>query len=289
MTLRQLLALAAICVAGAQSKASSCRCRPENPCWPAPSQWQALNDSVDGTLAAVRPVAAVCHDPTYDAAACKAVTANDSNSIWRSEQPGALQWINWEARPVADQSCYVGSPRQQSCGQGRVSLYSVLAESEEHIQQAVRFAAKNNLRLAIKNSGHDFLGRSSAPQSLQISTHKLDGITFTNDFVARAHDGNASTKCGPAVTIEAGVQLNALYKAVATKNLTVVAGLSHTVGAAGGYVQGGGHSPLGTWKGMASDNALEFRVVTAKVRERKKRNILASRSVTNLLASVISG
>ncbi|KAJ5167687.1 uncharacterized protein N7482_003281 [Penicillium canariense] len=39
--------------------------------------------------------------------------------------------------------------------------------------------------------------------------------------------------------------------------------ITHTVGAAGGYIQGGGHSPFGHWKGLASDNALEFEIVTA--------------------------
>jgi hypothetical protein len=44
-----------------------------------------------------------------------------------------------------------------------------------------------------------------------------------------------------------------------------VAGFSSTVGAAGGYIQGGGHSILGPWKGLASDHALQFSVVTADV------------------------
>jgi len=115
--------------------------------------------------------------------------------------------------------------------------------------------------LAIKNSGHCFLGRSTAPHSLQISTHNLNTLDFTDNF---AQTGSGKS-LGPAVTIGAGVLAKQLYTAVAARNLTVVTGLSHTVGPAGGYILGGGHSPLGTWKGMASDNALEFKVVTAKV------------------------
>lgn len=38
------------------------------------------------------------------------------------------------------------------------------------------------------------------------------------------------------------------------RDVVVVAGFANTVGAAGGYIQGGGHSPLGTWAGMAADN-----------------------------------
>lgn len=67
------------------------------------------------------------------------------------------------------------------------------------------------------------------------------------------------------MTVEAGVSLKELYAAAGARNRTLVAGSSYTVGAAGGFIQGGGHSPIGTWKGMASDNALEFQVVTANV------------------------
>jgi FAD/FMN-containing dehydrogenase len=181
---------------------------------------------------------------------------------------GAVQWENWEARPrVNNQSCYIESPRAVPCSQGRVSLYSVTAESVQHIQESVRFARNHNLRIAIKNSGHDFLGRSSAPESLQILTHKLKDINITKDFLPGDYGNrmNETGGYGPAVTIGAGVQLRELYAAVGAKGLSVVAGFSNTVGAAGGYIQGGGHSPLGTWKGMASDNALEFKVVTSTV------------------------
>lgn len=35
-----------------------------------------------------------------------------------------------------------------------------------------------------------------------------------------------------------------------------------TVGFTGGYIQGGGHSVLGSLYGMAADQALEFEVIT---------------------------
>jgi FAD/FMN-containing dehydrogenase len=147
-------------------------------------------------------------------------------------------------------------------------LFSAEVENAQHIQQAVRFAKKHNLRLAIKNSGHCYLGRSSAPYSLRIATHKMKSLDFANDFVP-TELGTSKRKeksHGPAVTIGAGVYLKELYPAAAERNITVVAGLAHTVGPAGGYIQGGGHSPLGPWKGMAADNALEFQVVNADVR-----------------------
>jgi len=245
------------------SHTSRCRCRPSEPCWPSTSEWQSLNSSIDGNLAAVRPFAYVCHDPTFSKEGCDVATRNANESLWLSANPGALQMSNWASRPEKNETCYIGTGRSVPCGQGRISLFSAVVRKPEHIQHAVRFVRKHNIRLAIKNSGHCFLGRSSAPESLQILTHNLKSVDFVSDFKPRGrNDGKGS---GPAVTIGAGVQLKELYSALGQRNLTAVIGLAHTVGAAGGYIQGGGHSPLGTWKGMSADNALEFAVVTAEV------------------------
>jgi FAD/FMN-containing dehydrogenase len=255
-----LLLLPALASAGAHS--SSCRCRTSDTCWPSASDWSSLNTTVDGHLVAVRPVGAVCHDPTYDADVCGDLATLRNDSLWLSQQPGALQWENWATRPGKQEVCYLNEDtRTTPCGQGRISLYSVVAQSAAHIQAAVRFAAKHNVRLAIKNSGHDFLGRSSAPESLQILTDRMQSIDVVHDFVP---SGGKDADAVPAVTIGAGVKLQPLYKALWAHNMTAVMGTSHTVGAAGGYVQGGGHSLLSAWKGMASDNALQFEVVTAK-------------------------
>lgn len=187
-----------------------------------------------------------------------------NESLWLSANPGAVQIANWASWPRRNETCYVDTARPVPCGQGRISLYSAVVRKAEHIQAAVRFVKDHNIRLAIKNTGHCFLGRSVAPDSLQILTHNLKNIDFLNDFKPQGcGDG---TGYGSAVTIGAGVQLKELYTALGARNLTAVVGAAHTVGAAGGYIQGGGHSPLGTWKGMAADNALEFTVITAKVR-----------------------
>src|SRR5690625_2633349 len=68
----------------------------------------------------------------------------------------SVQWVNWEQSLMKNETCYVSGPRAEPCGQGRISEYSVVVESPEHIQQAVQFAQDNNLRLAIRNTGHDF-------------------------------------------------------------------------------------------------------------------------------------
>lgn len=263
--LAPLLGYASGLVLERSSSTNHCRCRPSDPCWPTTDQWSALNSSINGNLVSVRPVADACHRPGFNLNQCDAVLANNNNSLFRSEQPGAVQWTNWEAWPKRNESCYPEVSQYTPCGQGRISLYSAVVESAEDIQEAVRFASRYNVRLAIKNTGHCFLGRSAAPESLQIATYKMNKIHFTEDFYSSGAPAGANTSLGSAVTIGAGVKLKPLYAAAAEHNVSLAIGLAHTVGAAGGYIQGGGHSPLGPVLGMASDNALEFTVVKANV------------------------
>lgn len=188
----------------------------------------------------------------------KLLLANCKNSL------GALDEINFENSAVTNETCYIDFPRSSPCGQGSVPVYAVAATTPQDIQKGVNFGRTHNLRLAIKNTGHDFLGRSTARGSLQIWTHNMKSITFLEGF--RAKGCSKSGGGEPAVTIGAGVQLKELYTAAKSQGKTLVAGFANTVGAAGGYIQGGGHSALSPWKGLASDNALQFTVVTADVR-----------------------
>lgn len=134
-------------------------------------------------------------------------------------------------------------------------------ESANDISETIKFASTRNLRLVIKNTGHDFLGRSTARGALSIWTHKMQDISFSDNFKPHGcHHG-----VGTTVTIGAGVQLAQLYYAVAQQNQSVVAGMANSVGAAGGYIQGGGHSPMANLFGMSTDNVAEYNVVTAQV------------------------
>ena len=91
----------------------------------------------------------------------------------------------------------------------------------------------------------------------------MDDIEYSEDFVPEGGEGS-----GPAVTAGAGVQLVDLYRFCHENNVTVVGGFSSTVGVAGGYIQGGGHSVISPWKGLASDHVLQYTVVTADVSRR---------------------
>ena len=68
---------------------------------------------------------------------------------------------------------------------------------------------------------------------------------------------------GPALQMGAGVRGFEAYDAANAKGLRIVGGFCSTVGVAGGYTSGGGHSSLSSTYGLAADQTLEWEVVTA--------------------------
>ncbi|KDN50609.1 hypothetical protein RSAG8_01107, partial [Rhizoctonia solani AG-8 WAC10335] len=231
------------------------RCTSSDSCWPSSSIWSSFNSSIGGRLVEPHPPAWPCHDPHYDAAACAEAQQNWADSFWRSNQTGAMQALQWDSP-----ECGIDTPRNVTCPQGLVPTYAVVAENADDVSKAVKFAQKHNLKLVIKNTGHDYLGRSSGAGAFSIWTHKLGGIDFTDSFVAEGCSGDQGI---PAVTVGAANQWYDVYKAADEHNVTVVGGAARSVGAAGGWLQGGGHSPLGVKYGMGVDNVLQFQVVTA--------------------------
>ncbi|KAF7181298.1 hypothetical protein CNMCM7691_000516 [Aspergillus felis] len=230
-------------------------------CWPSASEWAALNSTLRGDLLEVRPIAHVCHDPFYNHSACQNLLDLARDSGWRASQPGALQGWIWEAGRTEDETCHAHSPRGVPCHQGRIPLYSAAVESVDQVQAAVRFAQRHRLRLVVRNTGHDTAGRSSGSDSFQIHCHRMKQIEYHDNFRPIGSD----IVHGPAVSVGAGVVLGEVYERGARDGWVVVGGECPTVGAAGGFLQGGGVSSFHSFiNGLAVDNVLEFEVVTAK-------------------------
>jgi FAD/FMN-containing dehydrogenase len=71
-----------------------------------------------------------------------------------------------------------------------------------------------------------------------------------------------------AVTIAAGEQWSAVYQFADVNKIIIIGGDSPNVGAAGGWVQGAGHSILSQAHGLGVDNVLQAKIVTADGVER---------------------
>jgi hypothetical protein len=121
------------------------------------------------------------------------------------------------------------------------------AASAADIQEAVRFASRHGLSVAIKNTGHNVA--KAARDALLISPQRMNGVTV--DAESRS------------ARIEPGVRWGQVVQEASTVGLAPMNGSSPTVGAIG-YSLGGGHSVA--WsrlKGYAADHVESLDVVTA--------------------------
>ncbi|TNY19417.1 hypothetical protein DMC30DRAFT_400420 [Rhodotorula diobovata] len=245
---------AAQLVLGGLSVASAGYCLPTQACWPPLDAWAALNSTLDGRL--VRPDGPLpCVQPSC------------SDADWRIEQPSGLMFLNFEDGfgLLPDESMQTATaapvePPLMTSGD-RTPAYVLQAQSDSDVAHGVAFAREHHLRLRVKNTGHDYLGRSSDPGSFTIWTHALNETRFEPEFVpAGAPEG---TTPHMALVVGAGTIVKGVYEAADKAGVIVAGGVSKTVGAGGGYVLGGGHGPLAPLLGLAADNVLEFTAVTA--------------------------
>ncbi|KAF7557179.1 hypothetical protein G7Z17_g865 [Cylindrodendrum hubeiense] len=137
--------------------------------------------------------------------------------------------------------------------------YVVNATTPKHVKLGIDFARKHHIRLVVKNTGHDFIGRSIAPGALSLWTHHLNDIEYHEGSFKL--DGCDTIIPGNAVTVGAGAQMYDIYSATDKFNETIVGGGGKSVGI-GGYITGGGHSILSPRYGLAADQVLQMELVT---------------------------
>ncbi|GAP90251.1 putative FAD binding domain-containing protein [Rosellinia necatrix] len=156
----------------------------------------------------------------------------------------------------ANNSCNPFTSPSDRCVVDAYVRYAVNATSAEHYKLALGFVRQHNIRLVIRNTGHDYLGRSTGPGSLAIWTHHINDI--------KVLDYKSSYYQGKAVKLGAGVMALDAQKVAHSRGLVIVTGDSSSVGVAGGYTQGGGHGPLASTFGLAADQVVEWDVVTSR-------------------------
>ncbi|KAK2763783.1 hypothetical protein FQN54_009400 [Arachnomyces sp. PD_36] len=230
-----------------------CKVFPGDEAYPSEQLINILDDLLGKALSKSVPVASVCYEgPLYDAAECEHVAANFNNSYFTTEDP-----IEVLSPIYQGMSCMPTTDPTESCTLGGYPSFAVNAQNVAQIQLAVNFARNTGMRLVVKNTGHDFSGKSSGAGALSIWTHNLKDIEFIPDYF-----GPGSGWSGPAIKAGAGVQAFELYEEADRNGVVVVGGEGETVGIMGGYILGGGHSPLGSLYGMGADQVLSMEVVT---------------------------
>ncbi|PPQ89860.1 hypothetical protein CVT25_004758 [Psilocybe cyanescens] len=259
---------------------------------PTTSDWSALNATLGGRLYYGQPWAKPCFS-TYNGnnvqpneQECRYVQENFFNNhsnfnlqypmnafnrlffpVNRSNAFGAYAATQYEGCMSTGDSCVLdwlnpSNPEafapQQDCSHGGVSPLYIDVRKKEDVIAAFKFSRKQKVPLAIKNTGHDFMGRSAVPHSLGLWMHNLKYISHKLDFVAEGCHLTGQS----ALTFGAGTQFYDISDFTEKHGLQMVSGSDQSVGAAGGWAQGGGHSPLTPTYGMGADRTLQYKIVT---------------------------
>ncbi|PWY82171.1 FAD-binding domain-containing protein [Aspergillus heteromorphus CBS 117.55] len=235
-------------------------------------KWDALSKSVGGRVHDGEPFLAPCYDnyngklKVPDYAECTLLQSNRSSSVFIAGYFGGYQNANWGSCQATGAACVLdtlinpdlSSPVALKCEQGSVPNKYLEVQSVADVQAGVNFARENNLTLVIKNTGHDYKGRSSAPDSFALWTHNYQPpLQLQQNFIP----AGCSSAVGDVITFGAGQQFEGIYEFAHEHNYRVVGGTSNSVGAAGGWITGGGHSMLSNELGLGVDNVQQLKAV----------------------------
>lgn len=122
----------------------------------------------------------------------------------------------------ANQSCDPFTERSAQCVLGNYIQYAVNVSAAADVSAGIKFANDRSIRLVIRNTGHDYNGKSTGAGALGLWMHNLKNIEFK--------DWDDETYKGKAIKMAAGVIGQEAYKAADGQVLQVVSGECPSVG-----------------------------------------------------------
>ena len=153
------------------------RCTPTSDCWPTESEWDLLDQLLGGgkLLRDVAPYLAVCRDPTK-IEECGLRFANYvSENGYRETVPGNMMQPVWECDISKGECC---GPEDQICHAGNIGSYAVRVEEPQDVAKAVAWACRHNVPLSVKTTGHDWHGKSTNKDTLNIWMYNMKKVTY---------------------------------------------------------------------------------------------------------------
>jgi len=121
----------------------------------------------------------------------------------------------------------------------------VLCRTPEDVVEAIAFARRTGIEVAVRSGGHDFAGRSTGP-GMVLDLTPMHSLEISDDLAI----------------VGSGFRLGDLYAALAQYEVTIPGGCGATVGI-GGQALGGGLGLLGRSRGLTSDQLVALEVVLA--------------------------
>lgn len=197
-----------------------CKTYPMDADWPTNQQWQRFNSALNDTLIKTIPEASICYSEaaTNLSIPCQSLTDTWNNSTLRISDPTSIRSILFQGMtcmPPAYSASFLGN--NKTCEMGGFPEYVVNATNVAQIQLAVQFARMHNLRLVIKNTGHDFGAKSVGKGALSVWTHYLKDEEYLEKYEGRGY-------VGKAVKLAAGVQVFEAYALAKRHGITLVGG-----------------------------------------------------------------
>ncbi|KAJ6593009.1 FAD-binding domain-containing protein [Mycena capillaripes] len=234
-------------------------------------QWQALNTTVGGRLHTATPFALPCFSEynnlsvSVDEQACHAIQENYTSPDFRLESFSANMNVEYETCMSTESGCLLDTtnpqnpvvPENTSCDQGEIPPYYIDVRMSSDIQAAFQFSERTKVPLSIKNTGHDYAGRSRRRNSLGLWTQNLQTMSYHPQFVPEL-----CTTSHRAITVGAGITFEQVYEFADDNDSMFIGGYAQTIGASGGWMMGGGHSVLSPSFGLGVDRVLQIKIVT---------------------------
>lgn len=240
-----------------------------------PSAWSTLNNTVSGKLGALYPMGAFCYaqyegslNTHVNLAQCAALQASQTITTYQAQFPQGYSYSTWPMCIAKSQSCNTQgllpadpvTPLVGNCRQGSVPNYYVDARSDSDIKATLAFAKKYSISLVIKASGHDYKGRSAGQGALMLWVYNYrPAMQLQKSFVP----AGASSPVGDVITFAAGHDMEAVLGFADQNGGAVISGTAKSLHPAGGFLQGGGHSPLSPSWGLAVDDTHEIKAILA--------------------------
>jgi hypothetical protein len=200
---------------GPPSQAAKCKLLPGDDKYPSAEGWNAFNTTLGGSLISTIPLASPCYTnwANQDQAKCLDITTRWTTTPLHIGDPASVLQPIFQGR-----TCMPTAATPSNCTLGGFPSYVVNVSNVAQIQLAVNYARNTNLRLVVKNTGHDGYGKSIGKGALSVWTHHLKDLRFVKEIEI---DGYV----GPAMKIGAGVQLFEVYNAAQRFGVTALGGI----------------------------------------------------------------
>ena len=141
------------------------------------------------------------------------------------------------------------------CALGNYVVYAVNVSDFYDIQMTLKFVRERNIKLNIRNTGHDYNNKATGAGAVAMWMHHMKSMEIL--------DHTNPTHAEKVLKMKAEIQAVETYQYAHDRGLMIVDSGSPTVDIAEGFTQGGGHGPWSSKFGLAADQTMEWEVVTA--------------------------